>query len=95
MTDKESMTRLTQFICPKCGQGRHEPPSSWQEFWREHGPALATDPNWMDKARTWFAARGEAGALDKAAACPVCGSEEHLGKWLVKGPVEAGKTFRG
>lgn len=94
MNDKESMTRLTQFICPKCQQGSHELPASWREFRREHGQEFFKDPDWMAKARAWFAARGEAGALDKALACPVCSSEEHIGKWLVKGPAEAGKTFK-
>lgn len=81
----ESMDMLTRFTCPKCGEGDHEMPASWREFWQEHGSELANDPAWMDKAKAWFAARGEDGALDKAVTCPMCRSEEHIRKWLIKG----------
>jgi predicted RNA-binding Zn-ribbon protein involved in translation (DUF1610 family) len=98
MIDKQSLEKITLFICPRCNQGSHEMPALWLEFWREHdsGPdrdPFWKDPHWMDKARAWFAARGEENALDKVMTCPACGCEEHLRKWITKGPAEAGKIF--
>ena len=89
---KESEEKLVRFTCPKCDEAA-DMPHVWREFWQEHGLGVLDDPQWMEKAKAWFVARGHSKAVDKAMVCPVCRTSKHVSKWITASPKDAGKIF--